>query len=222
MNLYKKSLLLSLLLIIAVIGSVYAQPQVDFSKDDPYKKPDLWKKIKANPNDSSLWVKYTGKTWKMMTPKEKENIARIRQELYIQSIAEQESIIGESDNTAAQPTASTKSEALFVGYASPESLSKPKTVSEADMKQLAQLEAMIMQERNDIAELKRNVFENFILIEDALKDEFANYGVEYQYYSDVHPDGKYNEIRWIEEQELRLRQLKLKKIAELKKKIRGQ
>jgi hypothetical protein len=81
---------------------------------------------------------------------------------------------------------------------------------------------MIMEERNDIAELKRNIFENFVLIEDVLKDEFASFGVEYQYYSDIHPDGKYNEIRWIEEQELRLKQLKLKKIAELKKKIRGQ
>jgi hypothetical protein len=222
MNLYKKLLLLSLLLILAAVGSVYAQPQVDFTKDDPYNKPELWKKIKANPNDSSLWVKYTGKTWKTMNPKEKENIARIRQELYIQSIAEQESIIGELDNAAAQPTADAKGEALFVGYASPKSLAKPKTVSESDMKQLAQLEKMIMEERNDIAELKRNIFENFVLIEDVLKDEFASFGVEYQYYSDIHPDGKYNEIRWIEEQELRLKQLKLKKIAELKKKIRGQ
>lgn len=222
MKLYKKLLLLSVTLLIAVLGSAYAQPQVDFTKDDPYNKPELWKKIKANPNDSSLWVKYTGKTWKAMTPRERENIARIRQELYIQSIAEQESIIGELDNQAAQPTASTKGEALFVGYASPKSLAKPKTVSEADMKQLAQLEAMIMQERNDIAELKRNIFENFVLIEDALKDEFASFGVQYQYYSEIHPDGKYNEVRWIEEQEQRLKQLKLKKIAELKKQIKGQ
>ena len=222
MNLYKKLLVISILLLMAVISSTHAQPQVDFTKDDPYKKPDLWKKIKANPNDSSLWVLYTGKTWKAMTPRERENIARIRQDLYIQSIAEQESIIGELDNAAAQPTASAKGEALFVGYASPKTLAKPKTVSEADMRQLAQLEAMIMQERNDIAELKQNIFENFVLIEDALKDEFASFGVEYQYYSEIHPNGKYNEIKWIEEQELRLKQLKLKRIADLKKKIKGQ
>ncbi|MCS7018856.1 MAG: hypothetical protein RMJ87_08130 [Cytophagales bacterium] len=221
MNLYEKLLLPLLLLILVAVHSIYAQPQVDFTKEDPYNKPELWKRIKANPNDSSLWVKYTGKSWKAMTPKERENIARIRQELYIQSIAEQESIIGELDNTA-QPTASVKGEALFVGYASPQSLAKPKTVSESDMKQLAQLEAMIMQERNDIAELKKNIFENFLLIEDALKEEFASFGVEYRYYSEVHPDGKYNEVRWIEEQELRLKQLKQKKVAELKKKIKGQ
>ncbi|MCS6967000.1 MAG: hypothetical protein RMJ44_09225 [Cytophagales bacterium] len=198
----------------------YAQPSIDFTQEDPYKKPELWKKLKANPNDSSLWVKYVGKPWSAMTAKERENIARIRQELYIQSIAEQESIIGELEKAAQEANAS--GEALFVGYASPRSLAKPKVVSEADMKQLAQLEALIMQERNDLAELKRNIFENFVLIEDALKEEFANYGVEYRYYSEVHPDGKYNEVRWIEEQEQRLRQLKLKKIEELRKKIKGQ
>lgn len=221
MNSYNKLLFLLVPFALTVIGNIYAQAQIDFTKEDPYNKPELWKRIKANPNDSSLWVKYTGKTWKAMTPKERENIARIRQELYIQSIAEQESIIGELDNSAAQP-AGAQGEALFVGYASPQSLAKPKTVSESDMKQLAQLEAMIMQERNDIAELKRNIFENFILIEDALKEEFASFGVEYKYYSEVHPDGKYNEVRWIEEQEMRLKQLKMKKIAELKKKIKGQ
>lgn len=208
----RKVVLLPLFLLCFVAQAL--GQDVALSLDDPYKKPDLWKKLRSNPNDSTLWVKYVGKNWSVMSRKEQENIAKWRQELYIQSIADQESIIGELDNNA---TASTSSADLFKNMPAIAPSGAARTASETDMKQLANLESIIMQERNDIAELKKNIRENFVILEDALRDAFQELGAEYRYYFDVHPDGKYSELLWIEEQETRLKQLKQKKVSELRK-----
>ena len=55
---------------------------------------EQWKKIKANPSDSTLWSLYIGKKWTAMTVDDKEVIASWQQELYIQSIAEKEAVYG--------------------------------------------------------------------------------------------------------------------------------
>lgn len=208
------------LLCLAVSWQAAAQSS---SLDDPYKKPQLWKKLRANPNDSSLWVTYLGKKWTAMNRKEQENIAKWRQELYIQSIADKESIIGEMDKTAnaqAEPVDPRVKDPFF-GVPAPAPASASARYSENDFKQVAKLEEMIMEERPDIAELKKNIFENFVILEDALREAFAEMGAEYRYYADVHTDGKYSEMKWIEEQEVRLKQLKVAKVNAIKKQVKG-
>ncbi|SFF13932.1 hypothetical protein SAMN04488541_101741 [Thermoflexibacter ruber] len=179
-------------------------------QDDPYKKPQIWKKLRTNPNDSTLWALYLGKKWSAMTKAELEEIGIWKQELYIQSIAEKEAILG----------AREREEDLFKETPPTKAAGTNRPVkSEMQMKQLATLESQIMQERSDIVQLKKNIYENFVIIEDALKEEFAKFNVTYRYYDDVHADRKYNEIKWIEEQEARLRKLKLEKVAELRKQV---
>jgi hypothetical protein len=206
-----------LLFCLAALGQAQAQGT---SVEDPYKKPLIWKKIKNNPNDSSLWVTYVGKKWSAMNRKEQENIAKWRQELYIQSIADKESIIGEVDRDKAEP-ADPRTKDPFFGVVLPAPASPAARYNESDMKQVATLEQMIMEERPDIAELKKNVFENFVILEDALREAFAELGAQYRYYADVHVDGKYSELKWIEEQETRLKQLKVAKVNQIKKQIKG-
>jgi hypothetical protein len=202
---------------LAALGQAKAQGT---SVEDPYKKPMIWKKIKNNPNDSSLWVTYVGKKWSAMNRKEQENIAKWRQELYIQSIADKESIIGEVDREKAEPV-DPRAKDPFFGVVLPAPASPAARYNESDMKQVATLEQMIMEERPDIAELKKNVFENFVILEDALREAFAELGAEYRYYADVHTDGKYSELKWIEEQEIRLKQLKVAKVNQIKKQVKG-
>jgi hypothetical protein len=186
----------------------------EIQQDDPYKKPQIWKKIKANPNDSLLWALYLGKKWAVMTNADKEEIANWKQELYIQSIAEKEAVYGmrekeDIDLFAEKPTKAT------AGTGTNTSARPVKSVVE--MKQILAMESMIMQERSDIAKLKQNIYENFVIIEDMLREEFAAFNVNYRYYDDVHADHKYSEIKWIEEQEARLKKLKQEKVASLKK-----
>ncbi len=196
------------------VFSSWAMAQ-DIQQDDPYKKPQIWKKIKANPNDSTLWSLYFGKKWTVMTPADKEEIANWKQELYIQSIAEKEAIYGarERDEDLFATAPPTKAAGTATNTAA-----RP-VKSETEMKQLAALENLIMQERSDIAQLKKNIYENFVILEDALREEFALYNVTYRYYDDVHADRKYSEIKWIEEQEVRLKKLKQEKVAALKKQV---
>jgi len=183
----------------------------DLQQDDPYKKPQIWKKIKANPNDSTLWSLYLGKKWSAMNLDDKEAITSWQQELYIQSIAEKEAVYGARDNEDLfkEPTKAAATTAAAAKVVK----------SEIAMKQFIALEAIIMQERSDIMQLKKNIFENFVILEDVLREEFALYNVTYRYYGDVHADRKYSEIKWIEEQELRLKKLKQEKIAALRKEV---
>jgi hypothetical protein len=202
-------ILFGLILWISGLSAV-AQPNSNASWNDPLKKPALWSKLRGKPNDSTLWVQYMGKDWKEMTPKDKEKVAVMRQELYIQWIANQESIVGEQNKTAEND--------LFQGYANPPSAVKQNNILNAvEAKQLADIEKIILQEREDVKNLKNNVYENFVILEDAYKEIYEDFGVEYKFYKDVYPNNEYSELKWIEEQETRIKQLKLKKIEELKK-----
>ena len=202
-----------ILLILLLLVSSWTLAQDNIQQDDPFKKPQIWKKIKANPNDSTLWALYFGKKWIAMTIAEKEDIANWKQELYIQSIAEKEAIYGarekEEDLFKETPPKSSTTSANA-------SSARP-VKSAAEMKQILAMESLIMQERTDIAKLKQNIYENFVIIEDMLREEFATFNVNYRYYDDVHADRKYSEIKWIEEQEARLKKLKQEKVAALKK-----
>lgn len=52
--------------------------------------------------------------------------------------------------------------------------------------------------------LMSNINRNFMLIEDFFDEEFDNHGESYEFYEDKHPDGKFNKITWIEQNEKKL------------------
>ena len=169
--------------------------------EDPLKKPAIWAKLKDNPNDIKLWTDYVGKRLQDMTPKEKEKVSRWKQELMLEAIADREAIMTSQD----KPTDTPPGQARM------------STVVYIPRKQLAEMEAHIREENKEIAELRNNVSENFVILEEMFKEAYKELGEEYRTYREVHPDRKYNEIRWIEEQETRLRLLKERKIEELRK-----
>ena len=58
----------------------------------------------------------------------------------------------------------------------------------------------------------------FVILEDIYKDIFTEQGIDFENYTVVHPDGKYSQIKWIEELDGKLRKAKETKLKELKKK----
>ena len=53
-------------------------------------------------------------------------------------------------------------------------------------------------------DLITNIQENFELIEAFFAKEFTKYQLDYLRYDELHPDKKYNLIKWVDEQEARL------------------
>jgi hypothetical protein len=163
------------------------------AQSDPMNKPAIWDKLKAAPNDDKLWSAYIGKKLDLLTPKEKEKLANWKQELSIQAIADQEAI-------SSSRTKGTKPAA---------------PLSVEQKKEIMALEQQIMEIPIEFEVLRSNVHENFAILEDLFSHEFKSLGNEYRYYHDVHPDKKYSQIKWVEEQEAKIKMLKKEKVKEL-------
>ncbi len=86
----------------------------------------------------------------------------------------------------------------------------------AEKQYLSQLEEMILSEPVSLQDLKGNIRANFSIIEDAYRDEFDLYGIEYTYYQSKYPSEKYNKDLWIQEKAEELRKLKLKEFEKIK------
>lgn len=62
---------------------------------------------------------------------------------------------------------------------------------------------------SDFDELVQNVTKNFPIIEQYFLEQFEALGEKYKSYAEVHPDKKYNQTRWVEENEEKLLNLKM-------------
>jgi hypothetical protein len=175
-------------------------------KSDPYRKPELWEKLKKDPNNRTLWSKYLSKKWSKLGKKDRADVESMKQLLYIEAIAEEESIIGVQKKNV--------SEEVFKGVPLPKTAPdrKPNELTSVEAKQLAGAEAIIMEEPQEIEELKVNITTNFIILEDKFKEVFESLGMTYRYYHEVHPEGDYSELKWIEEQELRIKLVKKQQV----------
>jgi hypothetical protein len=188
--------------------------------EDPMGKPVIWKKLMDNPTDSTLWTQYMGKGWSEMNVREKDKINDWKQELMLRSLASNEAVIGfvitedASDGFFIDEAAFREFERQI---AAAKQGSGPATISFADMQGL---EAVVMPEREGMNELKQNIVENFVIIEDMYKEIYEEQGLTYTYYSEKHPDGKYNQVRWIEDIEADLRKIKEKQLKQLRDKYR--
>ncbi len=206
-----KSLLICTLLLLLLGGfftGVYSQSSPSY--DDPLQRPEIWAKLKEQPNDMSYWVQYFGKPWLSISMGERDQLDTWRKYL-LRKKAERPITASESDVKRREfwePDVSTN-------------------VDDRKMRERQELERVkyhqmltehIMREDDRLLELKQNIDANFIIIEDIYRVEFAELGQKYIDYSTTHPKGYYPKIRWIEEQSAELRKLKREHLTKLKEK----
>ncbi len=194
-----------------ILLCVVAISQSSAQKSDPYRRPEIWAKLLKDPNNKLLWTKYMKKRWSLMSKKDKADVEAMKQILYIEAIADEESIIGVQQKS--------KSDELFAKIPVPKTQPdlKPNQLTTDEAKQLVHVEAIILEKPAEIEELKINITTNFVILEDKLKEVFADLGETYRYYQEVHPEGDYSELKWIEEQETKIKLLKEKQAADFKK-----
>lgn len=200
---------------------------------DPLKKPDLWAKLEENPVDSALWVVYYGKEWKAMAKEDFAKITSWKQHLMLNILAQHESVLGfvikpktDEDDFFIDDDAFTEimnslkgTDAAAANASASEHKVTKKQVNKAQMrKELDGIESIILGESKKLLELKKNVRANFSVIEDVYRTIFKEFNLEYVYYKVKYPNGKYPEMKWVEDQEKKLQKLKQDQIAELRKK----
>ncbi|MCS6831969.1 MAG: hypothetical protein NZ521_00180 [Flammeovirgaceae bacterium] len=189
-----------ILLLTIITTNIYAQVAL---KGDFLGKPDLWKKVVENYNDSLAWSAYVGVPWACMTLSERKHIQQIR-DAFRKEIAKQTQLVDNSptDNNFWEENNTTTNTNTFAEMTARE---------KAFYNQ--QLESVINEEPPVLVDLKKNLNQNFLLIEDTLKDEFEMLGGKYEYYDKVHPDKKYSKELWVSEKTKELKELKRKKYA---------
>jgi hypothetical protein len=214
-----------IIVVVLLLGVQTVQAQ-DWS-EDPLKKPQVWKKLIEKPTDAALWEQYCGKPMNKLSIKQLEEVNMWKQELMLRQLADQEAIVGLSlpkgdkdfflDENAfteimgqIEAAKNNKDKSKLVKGAD----GKPKKVTHTE---LAGMEAIILQEQSELAELKTNVHANFAMIEEYYKEVFEEFGLKYVYYAELHPDKKYSEMRWVEEKEKELKAKKMQQIQELRK-----
>ncbi len=201
----------ALQIILTFLFLFFIALQSNAQKSDPYGKPAMWEKLKKDPNNRTLWGKYLSKKWTKLSKKDKADVEAMKQLLYIEAIAEEESIIGTQLRK--------KADEVFKDSPLPKLAPdhKPNELTSVEAKQLAHVEAIILEEPSEIEELKVNITTNFIILEDKFKEVFETLGENYRYYYEVHPEGDYSELHWIEEQELKIKLIKKRQAEAFRK-----
>lgn len=188
------------LLLLFLAGAVDAQNESASSvKKDPMNKPDVWKKLQQNPNDQTLWESYLGKRIKDFTDEDNNKIATWQEQLMVLQAEHADVIVTSKANTTAND------EEIL------------RDMQTGDWKNL---EEVVMSTGSEIQEMRKNVDENFALLEDLYLESFEEQDLKYVSYKEAHPDGKYSKTAWIEAQEETLRQSKMKELQALRKQVK--
>lgn len=183
------------LLFLFFAGAVEAQ---NTENKDPMNKPDVWGKLQRNPNDQQLWENYIGKKIQDFTDEDNDKIASWQEQLMmLQSEHADIVIISQADTDAGD-------EEIL------------RDMQAADWENL---EAMVMGTGSDMEEMRQNVDANFALLEDLYLESFEEQGLKYVSYNEAHPDGKFSKTAWIEAQEAKLRQAKMKELQALRRQV---
>ncbi|MCC5944300.1 MAG: hypothetical protein JJT94_05145 [Bernardetiaceae bacterium] len=186
---------------------------------DPKGKADIWDKLSENPTDSLLWSKYYGKSWDEMNAKDLEKVSIWKQQLMLQKLAENKAIVGfnmaNEEDFFIDEQAFKEYQKLIDEAA--QNNAAPETISFADIKGL---EAVIVPVREGMEDLKQNIKQNFIILEDMYNDMFQENGLEYTYYIEKYPDESYSQNKWVEEHDALLNKHRQKQIEEIKKKYK--
>jgi hypothetical protein len=191
---------------------------------DPLKMPDVWKKLMLTPLDSSLWVEYYGRNWSQMEIRDLERINFWKQQLMLRILSNNESIIGFVIRPEFRSVDFFIDEMAFVEMleevekVKKEAQNKKGVQSPVVRAKIAGMEALILQENEELRRLKANPRANFALIESIYEDIFREFKMEYVYYDQKHPDKKYPLTKWVEDQDKILQDIKMKQVEEIRKK----
>ena len=176
---------------------------------DPLSKPTVWQKLTQSPSDSSLWSLYVGKPWVCMTYDEKENIGKWKDLLR-----------KEVKSTQKDKTIDPNSVDEFWGTSKEAEQQVAQAAAAKERKEimdyLYQLEQVMVQEPSFLTELKTNVGQNFVIIEDTYREEFMALGIEYKDYKSTYPNGGFPKQRWVAERGKELQSLKRKEFEKIK------
>lgn len=217
-NIKKIFLLLFLISTFFVLATSSAFAQDDFV-EDPMGNPSIWQQLTENPTDSTLWANYYGKPWSSMNQKEAEKVNGWKQELMLRKLASNDAVIGFVITDEIDEGFFIDEAAFREFEAQIQSAKASGQATHITFKDIQGLEAIIMPEWEGMADLKQNVAENFVILEDMYKDIFTEQGIEFENYTAAHPDGKYSQVKWIEELDGKLRKAKEQQLKELKKKF---
>lgn len=216
-------------LLLGTAPALFAQNEIGTARD-PLKIPALWKKLGENPTDSATWSNYYGKNWSAMTTEDLKKIGDWKQQLMLTVLAKQESLVGFNlgggdgggvfiddfaFNELMETVRTLKAEEL-----ANKNVTRPTGKNKEPLykkTQLLGMEAIILKESTNLNELKKNINENFSLIEDLYNELFKQFEVKYVYYSEAHPRGKYHIINWVNDHEKKLKDLKMKQLNQLYK-----
>ncbi len=197
LNAFSKFILsFTFLLLLFFAGAVDAQ---NAENKDPMNKPDVWLKLKQNPNDQVLWETYLGKKIKDFTSDDNDKIATWQEQLMVLQSEHADVII-----TSKADTDESDEDIL-------------RDMQAGDWQNL---EEVVMSSGSEIKEMRQNVDANFALLEDLYMESFEEQGLDYISYNEKYPDGKYSKTAWIEAQEETLRQAKMKELQALRKQVK--
>ncbi|WP_338791638.1 hypothetical protein V9L05_20400 [Bernardetia sp. Wsw4-3y2] len=208
---------LFLIVIFFTLGISSAFAQDDFV-EDPMGKSSIWQQLTENPTDSTLWENYYGKPFSAMNQKEAEKVNGWKQELMLRKLASNDAVIGFVITDEIDEGFFIDEAAFREFEAQIQAAKASGQAATITFKDIQGLEAIIMPEWEGMSDLKQNIAENFVILEDMYKDIFTEQGIDFQNYTVAHPDGKYSQIKWIEELDGKLRKAKENQLKELKKK----
>ncbi|TAD98699.1 MAG: hypothetical protein EAZ97_10495 [Bacteroidetes bacterium] len=219
-------------LILLLNFSVFAQTR---KFKDPLHKPDVWQKIEASPQDEALWAEYLGKLPQKLSVYDKKKISIWKKNLEeLQNKPNQESTLANvvnqrskpnNNNTLNQDNSRFKSstniveteETVIAPKMSLASLKTRTNLPELQQKNLDDIAGLMLAENPEVRELKRNIYANFVILEDAYQELFKDHGLKYKTYDQVHPEGEYSQLKWIEEQDQKIQAVKEKRVKALYK-----
>lgn len=176
---------------------------------DPLSKPTVWQKLTHSPSDSSLWSLYIGKPWVCMTYSEKEKISQWIEMLRKEVKATQKETNIDPENVDDFWGTNKQAEAQVAQAAAQK---EKKEI----MDYLYQLEQVMVEEPSFLVELKTNIGQNFIIIEDTYREEFMALGIEYKDYNSSHPNDNFPKERWVAEKGKELQAMKRKEFEKIK------
>jgi len=179
--------MIRLTIVTCMVCMLYAMHPAQ--SQDPLGKPDVWSELKENPQNISLWAEYLEKSLGEIEDRHLQDILKWSKMLCPEG---QQLAIGN----------------VMLWYATQAKKDDLKSKMEAHLFH-KELEEEVSHEALELGDLTEDIEGNFIIIEDKLRQAYAEMGVQYQPFDKVYPGGNYSKFGWIDDKRQELKQLKM-------------
>jgi hypothetical protein len=170
--------------------------------------------LETAPRDSALWASYMGKPWIIMSITEKEQIGTWMENL----LNNRGDVMEEKEELVA----SNSNDDNIWHFKEVEQEIKAHEEEELHKEQIAyikDLEEISIIEPTEIVELKANIRQNFVILDDLYAEQFEALGLPYKTYAETFPRGNYSKETWLKEKEEQLKQVKMRKLTALRRQM---